>query len=260
MKFLELTFAIALLFAVSCSSKTVQKTELSPNALTEAIKVDTLTLIDSARNRPIPIAIYTKAMERKTGFPVVIISHGYNFNKPGSYLFYTYLTTFLARKGYCVVSIQHELPTDELLPLSGPPQTVRRSNWQSGSDNIAVTIMELKKRYPNLNYNDVTLIGHSNGGDMSVLFTHQHGDWIKRLITLDHRRMPLPLTQTPQIYSLRSSDQVADEGVLPTTAICDSLGIIIVPLSDVQHNDMSDAGTMEQKTKINNWILQFLEK
>jgi hypothetical protein len=57
---------------------------------------------------------------------------GYGQNKWGDYLAYSYLTEFLAKKGYFVVSIQHELPTDSLLSLIGKLQIVRRSFWDRG--------------------------------------------------------------------------------------------------------------------------------
>jgi len=39
---------------------------------------------------------------------------------------------------------------------------------------------------------------------------------VDKIITLDNSRMPLPGTKHPKVFSLRSSDRPADEGVMPT--------------------------------------------
>jgi predicted esterase len=74
--------------------------------------------------------------------------------------------------------------------------------------------MNLKNK-PDLDYKHLTLIGHSNGGDMAALFGNQHPNLVYKIITMDNRRMFLPRTSIPKIYSLRSNDYPADEGVLP---------------------------------------------
>jgi predicted dienelactone hydrolase len=61
---------------------------------------DTLTLFDPSRGRKIPVAVYKTTVKHPR---LVIFSHGYGMNRGDSYL---------ASKGYFVVSIQHELPTD----------------------------------------------------------------------------------------------------------------------------------------------------
>lgn len=68
--------------------------------------------------------------------------------------------------------------TDDLLPLEGNPQILRLSNWVSGSQNILFALQQLRKNYPNLDYRKLTIAGHSNGGDMSVLFADQHPDLV----------------------------------------------------------------------------------
>ncbi|MBB5621242.1 hypothetical protein HDE69_002295 [Pedobacter cryoconitis] len=47
---------------------------------------------------------------------------------------------------------------------------------------------------------------------MSMLFATQHPELVDKVISLDNRRMPFPRVSKPRIYSLRSSDQPADEG------------------------------------------------
>jgi len=109
-----------------------------------------------------------------------------------------------------------------------------------------------------LYYHNLVLIGHSNGGDMCMLFAQQHPQLVAKVISLDNRRMPFPRTAHPRIYSLRSSDQPADEGVLPTAEEQAQYHMRIIQLPNTMHNDMGDHGTDEQKQEIVRYILEFL--
>ena len=225
------------------------------------VSLDTLTLFDKARNRQIPVASYSpKADTKLPKQRVVIFSHGYGQNKGGDYLAYSYLTEFLASKGYFVASIQHELPTDSLLPTTGIPQVVRRPFWDRGADNIRFVIDELKKLKPDLNFKNIALIGHSNGGDMTALFPQKYPNVVDKIITLDNRRMALPRTKSPRVFSLRSSDQPADEGVVPTADEQTQYGITIIKLPNTIHNHMDDHANSAQRKEINDYVLAFLEK
>lgn len=223
-------------------------------------KLDTLTFFDQSRNRKIPVAFYSP----KTDQPlpkqqVVIFSHGYGANKGGDYLIYSYLTQKLASKGYFTVSIQHELPTDELIPTEGKIQTVRMPFWERGAENILYVLNELKRTRPDLDYKHLTLIGHSNGGDMTALFAGKHPELVYKVITMDNRRMYLPRTSLPRIYSLRSNDYPADEGVLPSPEEQKKYHIIIQP-TDINHGHMDNKGSEKEKETLNNFILQYVEK
>ena len=70
--------------------------------------------------------------------------------------------------------------------------------------------------------------------------------------------MELPITKQPRIYSLRSSDQPADQGVLPTVTDQKTFKIKIIKLPNTIHNDMNDNGNTRQKMEINNYIMEFL--
>ncbi|AZA83444.1 alpha/beta hydrolase [Chryseobacterium lactis] len=224
------------------------------------VKLDTLTLFDQSRNRRIPIAVYKPQAEQKIpNQQVVIFNHGYGLNKGGDYFVYSYLTEKLASKGYVTVSIQHELPTDALLPTEGNLQLVRRPFWQNGSDNILFVLNELKKIQPDLDYKHLTIIGHSNGGDMAALFGNQHPNLVYKIITMDNRRMFLPRTSVPKIYSLRSNDYPADEGVLPTEDEQKKYHMIIQPTS-INHGHMDNKGSDEEKKTLNDFILTYLEE
>jgi pimeloyl-ACP methyl ester carboxylesterase len=223
-------------------------------------KLEQVQLYDQSRQRSIPVAVYLPVGESFVlDIPLVVLSHGYGANRGGDNLAYSYLGQFLASQGIAVASIQHELPTDELLPMNGNLRETRRSNWERGAQNIRFVLAELPKRYPAFNYKKVALVGHSNGGDMSMLFAHQSPEWIQKVISLDNRRMPLPRVSTPAVYTLRSSDFSADEGVLPTLEEQKTLGITVIQLSNTRHNDMDDSGTTEQHQEINALLLKFLQ-
>lgn len=220
-------------------------------------KQDSVVFFDATRNRAIPVELYVPSKEKKA--KVVIVSHGYGFNKGGDNRAYSYLTEALAASGYLVASIQHELPTDELLPLTGIAQVVRRPNWERGTANIYFVLGELRKKFPRADYQHVTLIGHSNGGDMSMLFAHKHPTLLSKVISLDNRRMPFPRTQHPKIYSLRSSDQPADDGVLPTLEEQAAFGITVVKLPNTIHNNMDNSANESQRKEIITYVLDFLK-
>lgn len=217
------------------------------------------TIYDASRDRTIPIAIYPPKGQ-KTHNEVVIFSHGYNHNEGSPYLGYTFLCKHLAKKGYLVISIQHEDPNDALLVKEGDPKVVRRPNWEKGVKNIDVVIDSLSKKFNWPEMQQFILIGHSNGGDMSALYSDKHPSHISKLITLDHRRYPVARVAHPQLLTLRSSDFTADEGVLPDSTEAASLGMEIVQLSDIKHNDMTDEGTSAQKAEILRHIDHFLSK
>nr|WP_315027934.1 alpha/beta hydrolase [uncultured Chryseobacterium sp.] len=256
MKLKKLVYLLsALPFLMNCSAK--RNIGFSNNY---KVKRDTLTLFDQARNRKIPIAIYRPETHKKIiNQQVIIFNHGYGLNKGGDYFVYSYLTEKLASKGFYTVSIQHELTTDQLLPTEGYIQMVRRPFWQRGSDNILFVLHELKKTNPDLDYKHLTLIGHSNGGDMVALFGNQHPNLVYKIITMDNRRMFLPRTSLPKIYSLRSNDYPADEGVLPTQQEQEKYHIVIQPTS-INHGHMDNKGNDEEKRTLNDSILKYLEE
>ncbi|QNK64367.1 dienelactone hydrolase family protein [Pedobacter sp. PAMC26386] len=217
---------------------------------------DTLNWVDQTRKRLVPVAIY-KPSNTSNG-KVVILNHGYGSNEWGSFKAYSYLANYLASKGYTVVSIQHELASDELLPTIGKPSEVRRPNWERGVQNILYVIIQLKKERPDLDYKRLNLVGYSNGGDMVMLFATEHPELVAKVISLDNRRMPFPRINKPVIYSLRSVDQPADEGVIPNREEQQKLGIKVVNLKNTTHNEMDDHGNDYQKAEINSLVLEFL--
>lgn len=225
-----------------------------------AVQRDTLTLQDTLRGRAIPIAIYQLEGVAHANSPVVIISHGYNENLPGTYLRFSSLAEHLAIHGYVVVSVQHELPGDEPLAMKGDLRVARRPNWERGVENIRSVVNTLKSQQRPGKFDRVSLVGHSNGGDISLLFAELHPRYVNTVISLDNRRMPLPRVSTPRIASLRAEDVAADPGVLPTTEERSWFGIQVIDMPGFKHVDFNDRGTPEQRQRLNSQVLELLRE
>ncbi|MOA01287.1 hypothetical protein D3C78_1206820 [compost metagenome] len=145
------------------------------------------------------------------------------------------------------------------MPTTGNIMDVRKPFWQRGADNIMYVISELKSNNKNLDFNKLLLIGHSNGGDMSMLFATEHPELVDKLISLDNRRMPVPRTKSPRILYLKASDTEADPGVLPTADEQEEFNISIVYLADGKHNDLWDGASASLKKEITEAIDSFLK-
>ena len=248
---------LLVLFCWAASSLIALPSEAQPYTTKE----DSLNLFDKSRNRPVPVALYLPVTSKKISRQkIIIINHGYNRNVLGANKAYSYLATKLAAEGYFVASIQHELPTDDTIPLTGIAQVVRRPFWERGVENIKFVIGELKKKYPGLDYKRLVLQGHSNGGDMVMLFAQKYPDEVDKVISFDNRRMPLPRVSQPKIYTVRSSDQPADEGVLPTEDEQKEYGITVIRQNDIVHNNMDDDATGPQRKELIDWVMVFLKK
>jgi predicted dienelactone hydrolase len=217
--------------------------------------VEHLVLFDSARHRAVPVVLYRPAQASATaGLKPAILSHGYG----GQHTAYSFIAQNLVAHGYFVASIQHELPTDAPMPTTGNVREVRQPFWERGVQNILFVRRQLQRQYPHADFSQLLLVGHSNGGDTAMLFAEEYPALVQRLISLDNRRMPFPRAARPRVLSLRSSDQVADAGVLPTSAEQKQFNTTIIKLPNTLHNDMWDGATAAQKQEMNVAISQFL--
>jgi pimeloyl-ACP methyl ester carboxylesterase len=224
------------------------------------VKLDSLELFDKVRNRKIPVAIYHPKSDTKiNNQQLIIFSHGYGENKGGDNRIYSYLTEHLASLGYFVISIQHELPTDDLLPMEGDLKVTRRPNWERGTQNILYVLNEFKTIKPELDFKHLTLIGHSNGGDMTALFATKYPKLVYKIITMDNRRMPLPRVKHPIIYTLRSGNYEADKDVLPNEQEQKKYGMT-VQFTSINHSDMDNDATTEERKIIFTHIEKYLSK
>ncbi|HEY0116092.1 MAG TPA: alpha/beta fold hydrolase [Allosphingosinicella sp.] len=212
----------------------------------------TLQLVDTARNRPVPLTLYGRPGPSR---PLAIISHGYGA-QPGAYSF---IANAVAERGYLVAAIDHELPGDAPIPSGGNAYQLRMPNWRIGAQSIGYVVDALRERRMTSARTPVVLIGHSNGGDMAMLFATEQPRLVAAAISLDNRRHPLPRTSRPRICSARSSDQPADPGVLPGAVEQSRLGMQIRQVP-VIHNDMWDGATPDQRAAMLDLILSCLPR
>jgi predicted dienelactone hydrolase len=215
------------------------------------------TLFDSARQRAIPVVLYLPARRSpELRLKPAILSHGYG----GRNTDYSFIAQTLVAHGYVVASIQHELRSDEPMPTVGNVRTTRQPFWERGVQNILFVRQALRRQYPRVDFDELLLVGHSKGGDTAMLFAEEHPLLVAQVISLDNCRMPFPRAARPRVLSLRSSDQVADPGVLPTPAEQAEFGTTVVSLKNTRHNDMWDGATDSQQQEMSAAITRFLKK
>jgi hypothetical protein len=229
-----------------------------------AIHHKTLTFYDPLRtDRPVAVDIAIRrdremeAIAEMITLPVAILNHGNTVK----FTEYSFLANLLAARGYMVVSIQHDLETDEpMVTQAGEEYVGRRPQYNRGIANIMFAIDELKKIQPNSDFRHLTMVGHSNGGDISMYFAKRHPDLIKKVVTLDNLRVPFITDGKFKILSFRSRDPVfkADPGVVPNDEMCQKAGITVVKTT-YQHNDLSDRGPDHVKNEIQAILDKFLD-
>jgi pimeloyl-ACP methyl ester carboxylesterase len=228
-----------------------------------AIHHTTLILSDPLRtDREVAVDIAVRrdkeweATAEMITLPVVILSHGNTVR----FTEYSFLANVFAARGYMVVSIQHDLETDEpMVTKVGEPYVGRGMQYNRGIANIMFAIDQLKKLQPNSDYRHLTMVGHSNGGDISMYFAAHHPELISKVITLDNLRVPFVVSDKMKILSFRSHDPnfQTDPGVLPTPQQAKTDGIDIVN-TQFQHTWMSDRGPESAKETIQTTLDHFL--
>jgi hypothetical protein len=229
-----------------------------------AIHHKTLTFVDPLRSdRTVTIEVAIRrdremeAIADMIELPVAILSHGNTVKHTE----YSFLTNVFAARGYLVVSIQHDLDSDDpMVTKAGEEYVGRRMQYNRGVFNIKFAIDELKKQYPDADYKHLTLIGHSNGGDISMYFAKMYPDQIKKVVTLDNLRVPFMTDGKFKILSFRSKDPQfkTDPGVIPPEEVREKSGITVVQTAFL-HNDMRDTGPDGTKASIQGMLDKFLD-
>jgi predicted esterase len=226
-----------------------------------AIRHETLNLFDATRQRPVSVDLAVRwdyEMKADNGLwklPVAIISNGNTVRNTE----YSFLANVLAARGYLVASIQQDLPSDPpLMTKVGMPYVGRRGVYLRCEANILFVLDELQKRQPNADYSHITLVGHSNGGDVSMYVAKQHPELVSKVITLDNLRVPFVLSKNLKILSFRSKDPNfrTDPGVLPAPGANDKNVDIIN--TGALHTQLSDRGPEALKERIQATLDKFL--
>src|SRR4051795_7709891 len=229
-----------------------------------AIRHESLTFNDLARdNRPVAVNIAVrrdKEMQANAGMinlPVAILNHGNTVK----FTEYSFLANVFAARGYMVVSIQHDLPTDApMVTKVGELYVGRQPQYLRGIANIRFAIEEMHKVQPNADYDHLTMVGHSNGGDISMYFAKLYPDQVRKIVTLDNLRVPFTIDGRFKILSFRSNDPQfkTDPGVMPPEAVRKKSGITVLQ-TGYQHTDMSDRGPDDVKSTIRGRLDEFLD-
>jgi len=219
---------------LSACSTTSRQLPVSPSSV---------TITDAANGRQVPVALYGLGRGER---PLAVISNGYGGNNTA----YAFIAEALVRRGYLVAAVQQDLPSDPPMPQGGENLAERRRpHWAVGVSAILAVQRTLRAQGA-VSEAPMVLVGHSNGGDISMLLAQERPDAVRMVFSLDNRRMPLPRTARPRVCSLRSSDQPADRGVLPSPEEAAGLGIQITQAVDLQHNDMWDGAAPPQKAQM----------
>jgi pimeloyl-ACP methyl ester carboxylesterase len=229
-----------------------------------AIRHETLTFYDTTRdNRPVAVDVAIrrdKELQANAGMitlPVAVLNHGNTVK----FTDYSFLANAFAARGYLAISIQHDLPTDPpMVTKVGELYVGRLPQFHRGVANIRFAVEEMKKVQPNAEYDHLTMVGHSMGGDISMYFAKIYPENIKKVVTLDNLRVPFLTDGRFKILSFRSKDSEfkPDPGVVPDQELCEKSGITVVQ-TGFQHNDMRDTGPDEAKASIQGMLDKFLD-
>ena len=216
----------------------------------------TETLFDTERARHIPVTI-TEADSKctiKKKCPVAFIGAGYGM----AHTDYQFAQQAFHQHGYLTVEVAHELKGDPSLNPEPPYMTTRMENWHRGVQTLEFLAVELAKRYPEYDFNKLTLFGHSNGGDIAALYAAIYPAKVAKLITLDHRRMLIPRNKNIAVLTLRGSDYPADDNVLLTPQELAIYPVTQIKLKGSRHNDMYDGGPKSLVARMSKELNAFL--
>ena len=229
-----------------------------------AIRHEEMTFYDAARNnRPVAVDIAIrrdKEMQANGGLyklPVAIFSHGNTVK----FTDYSFLANVFAARGYMAISIQHDLPTDPpMVTKVGELYVGRQPQYLRGVANIKFAVEQMRNVQPNADYDDLTLVGHSAGADISMYFAKLYPARTKRVVTLDNLRVPFVTNGRFKILSFRSKDPIfkTDPGVIPPEDVRKKAGIDIIQ-TGFRHNDMRDTGPDQAREAIQGVLDNFIE-
>ncbi|CAM4056263.1 MULTISPECIES: alpha/beta fold hydrolase [Pseudoalteromonas] len=215
-------------------------------------------IVDKNRDRAIAINIALPSnglsCSEQNKCPVVFINAGYGI----SHTDYQFAADIFTSRGYLTIAVAHELKGDPALDPNQPYMATRMENWHRGVVTLKFLVNELNVRYPAYDFSQLTLFGHSNGGDISALYAAIYPNEVSAVITLDHRRMLLPRNKNILVLTLRGSDYPADTGVLYKKDELTRFPVKQVFLTNARHNDMFDAGPIELLNKMKRHLSEFL--
>ncbi|MEL0649408.1 alpha/beta hydrolase [Pseudoalteromonas agarivorans] len=199
-------------------------------------------VVDKSRNRTISINISlpnnSNQCSKQAKCPVAFVNAGYGI----SHNEYTFASKLFDAQGYLSIAVAHELKTDPKLNRKQPYLTTRMENWHRGVVTLKFLVNQLSAQYPEYNFSQLTLFGHSNGGDISALYASIYPDEVSQIITLDQRRMLISRNKSIRVLTLRGSDYPADANVLLNDTELKEFPVSQITIEKSRHNDMYDGG------------------
>ncbi|MEZ9455016.1 alpha/beta hydrolase [Vibrio splendidus] len=228
-------------------------------ALSLSATAQPMVIVDSTRDRSIPLEVVlpqdSDSCTTKEQCEVAFISAGNRvpFTK------YSFVGEMLNDRGYMTIYVDHELPSDPPLSKTGDLYKTRIENWTRGAQTLNVLQYELASRFPAYDFDKLTLVGHSNGGDISTWLSNENKSYVSQLITLDHKRVTLPKSENIRVLSIRATEYPTKEGVLPTESEQKQYGSCVVEIPNSKHMDLSDYGSNLAKQSTNDIIIGFLD-
>ncbi|MEZ8231054.1 alpha/beta hydrolase [Vibrio splendidus] len=228
-------------------------------ALSLSATAQSMVIVDSTRDRSISLEVVlpqdSDSCTTKEQCDVAFISAGNRvpFTK------YSFVGEMLNDRGYMTIYVDHELPSDPPLSKTGDLYKTRIENWTRGAQTLNVLQYELASRFPAYDFDKLTLVGHSNGGDISTWLSNENKSYVSQLITLDHKRVTLPKSENIRVLSIRATEYPTKEGVLPTESEQKQYGSCVVEIPDSKHMDLSDYGSNLAKQSTNDIMIGFLD-
>ncbi|MBR9857075.1 MAG: alpha/beta hydrolase [Gammaproteobacteria bacterium] len=221
---------------------------------------EVLMINDAERNRDIPISVTlpteAQACTLARKCKVAFISAGNRV----PYEQYRFTSERLNLLGYLTIAVDHELPQDPPLSRTGDLYQTRIENWQRGAATLAFLQQQLPARFAEYDFNQLLLVGHSNGGDISAWLANEGKDYIAGIITLDHRRVSLPKSDAVRVLSIRATEYPTVQAVLPTDAEQRQYNGCVVEIADSKHMDLTDYGTTRVKQAAAEMVEGFLSQ
>jgi len=228
---------------------------------------------DLERNRDIPVAVYLPDSPKDI-LPIVIWGPGYQGQEELKredpvYKSYTFLAEYFTKKGFAFISIQHDILGDsdglETVDHTAIQDEARRHLYERGQANILFVIEQLKQKELPLNFNQIILGGHSNGGDITKYFINNNPSVAQKAILFDARRAKLKPQMPLSVLMFEADDTTTDSGVIAdpiqgNNAMRANLDLKVIKPSGALHASYSD-DFIDEKLKQNifdclDWFLK----
>jgi len=201
---------------------------------------------DPHRQRLIPVAHYCATKYVQKPVPIAVISHGAGVR----YTEYANLASTLAHAGYYVVSIGHHIDTDPADEKTDKVLLAKR-----GSDAIHHVLGRLRQDRPYLIQQDLILIGHGSGADISMLYTSAYSGRVSNVVCLGTLEQPQLLAKQTRALVLLAADSTTQPADFYRTGV--NMQIFFTPY---KYTDYSDRTSRSIRTYVSNYILNFLKQ